>query len=96
MSVARAFLASGAKATLSTLWPVPDQANAEFMKEFYFALTQLNEDPSVALVYAQQRMKRSRQFGHPYYWGAFVLHVVDGRYRPVDPLSASRAVGSRH
>lgn len=82
MSVARSFLASGAKATLSTLWPVPDQANAEFMKEFYFALTQLDDDPAAALVHAQQKMKHSRQFGHPYYWGGFVLHVVDGSYRP--------------
>ena len=82
MSVARAFLASGAKATLSTLWPVPDQANAEFMKEFYFALRQLRHDPATALVHAQQQMKRSSQFAHPYYWGGFALHVVDRSYRP--------------
>jgi CHAT domain-containing protein len=83
MSVARAFLASGAKATLSTLWAVPDQANAEFMKEFYFALTQLAADPAAALVHAQRKMKQSRQFGHPYFWGGFVLHVADGSFRPI-------------
>lgn len=83
MSVARSFLASGAKATLSTLWPVPDRANADFMKAFYFALTQTRSDPAAALLYARQTMKRDRVFNHPYYWGGFVLHVVDGSYRPV-------------
>ena len=90
MSVARSFLASGAKATLSTLWPVPDRANAQFMKQFYYALTQLRHDPAASLVYAQQEMKRDSLFHSPYYWGAFVLHVVDGRYRPMRTLTATR------
>jgi CHAT domain-containing protein len=91
MSVARSFLASGAKATLSTLWPVPDRANAEFMKEFYFALTQRASDAVVALVEAQRKMKLNPKFNNPYYWGGFVLHVVDGRYRPVDPGRVAHA-----
>ena len=34
----QAFLASGAAATVTTLWRVADRPTAEFMKQFYFAL----------------------------------------------------------
>jgi len=96
MSVARAFLASGAKATVSTLWPVSDRANAEFMREFYYSLTQMRSDPAVALVYAQQKMKHSPQFGHPYFWGGFVLHVVDGNYQPIEASRSMPSAKDRH
>src|SRR5690606_24030905 len=49
MSLARAFLASGAKAALASLWPVSDRASALFMGRFYRALLQERATPAQAL-----------------------------------------------
>ncbi len=86
MSLSRAFLASGAGATISTLWPVSDRANALFMENFYYALKALNLETAAALTYAQNKLKRSPTYDAPYYWGAFVLHVAD---RNFDPIAAN-------
>lgn len=71
MSMGRMFLANGAKSALTTLWPISDRANAEFMSSFYEALGELSLPPAEALGYAQSQLMQSARYRHPFYWGAF-------------------------
>lgn len=85
MSLSRSFLANGANATISTLWPVLDRANHEFMEHFYHALVEQQLSPRAALLYAQKRLQaRSSRYNHPKHWGAYVLEQA---YQDVMPLS---------
>lgn len=69
----QAFLASGAAATVTTLWRVADRPTAEFMKQFYFALAN-GESKAGALRSAKLRFLRSNSpLADPRYWAAFVL-----------------------
>lgn len=72
-SFSRAFLASGARSTVTTLWRVPDAPTAAFMKVFYFEL-QRGVPRDVALQAAKLRFAHSgRDLADPHYWAAFVL-----------------------
>ena len=80
-SFSRAFLASGARSTVTTLWRVPDAPTAAFMKVFYYEL-QRGAPRDVALQTAKLRFARSgRDLADPHYWAAFIL-TGEGR-RPV-------------
>ena len=83
MSLSRAFLASGASATISTLWPVSDRANAQFMHNFYIALREPGATAQTALRYAQTQFQNSATYRAPFYWGGFVLNVADASFEPV-------------
>ena len=72
-SFSRAFLASGARSTVTTLWRVPDAPTAAFMKAFYFEL-QRGLPRDAALQSAKLRFARSGgDLADPHYWAAFVL-----------------------
>ena len=72
-SFSRAFLAAGARSTVTTLWRVPDSATASFMRVFYHHL-QRGSSRAEALRRAKLRFARSgAPLNHPHYWGAFVL-----------------------
>jgi CHAT domain-containing protein len=72
-SFSRAFLAAGVRSTVTTLWRVPDQSTAMFMKVFYHHL-QRGESRAEALRLAKLRFLRSgTELSDPHYWGAFVL-----------------------
>jgi tetratricopeptide (TPR) repeat protein len=72
-SFSRAFLASGARSTVTTLWRVPDAPTAAFMKAFYYEL-QRGEPRDAALQTAKLRFARSgTDLADPHYWAAFVL-----------------------
>ncbi len=83
MSLSRSFLAQGAKATIATLWPVSDRANAEFMKYFYVALVEDGRDLAGSLQFAQMQLRRNPRYRAPFYWGAFLLEVADASFEPV-------------
>ena len=95
MSVSRAFLAQGARATLSTLWPIDDLAASHFIGLFYDALI-VGERPSAALRSAQNRMRRIARYRHPYYWGGYVL-TATGRLGPLfgEPMRPEPANASQ-
>jgi tetratricopeptide (TPR) repeat protein len=76
MSLARAFLAQGADAVVSTLWPVSDEATAMFMKEFYRALNEERLALDEALAAAQRALRGSGRFGDPFYWSGYTLTVA--------------------
>ena len=64
---------SGASSTLATLWPVSDQATAEFMKEFYRVYTGSTVSEAEALRQAQQALMANPEYQHPYFWSSYTL-----------------------
>ena len=80
-SFSRAFLAAGARSTVTTLWRVADRPTDDFMTSFYHHLQQgLPRDD--ALRRAKLRMLNSgTRLADAHYWAAFVL-TGDG-LRPV-------------
>jgi tetratricopeptide (TPR) repeat protein len=74
----RAFLAAGARSTLTSLWEVADQPAAQFMQQFYFALSE-GRSKADALRWAKLRfLHGGADLAQPRYWAAFVL-TGDGR-----------------
>ena len=72
-SFSRAFLAAGARSTVTTLWAVADRPTASFMEGFYHHL-QRGVSRDEALRQAKLRFLASGSpFAHPHYWAAFVL-----------------------
>jgi hypothetical protein len=77
-SFSRAFLAAGARSTVTTLWRVADAPTADFMRLFYSRLAQ-GETKAAALRAAKLSFLRAgNQLAQPQYWAAFVL-TGDGR-----------------
>jgi CHAT domain-containing protein len=74
ISLARGFLAAGARRVLVSLWKVDDEATAEFMRQFYCAmLTGERLAPAAALRAVQAAMLTSARWRLPFYWSGFVL-----------------------
>ncbi len=71
----RALLSAGSRSTLTTLWRVPDQPTADFMKQFYFFLLKEHKPKAEALRLAKLQFLHSQTaLSHPRYWAAFVLN----------------------
>lgn len=69
-----AFLSAGAKAVLSSLWKVDDQATAYFMTNFYTEmLGPKKHTPAQALRSAQIKMASHPAWNSPYHWAGFSL-----------------------
>lgn len=68
----QAFLTSGARAVVSSLWEVEDVATARFMKSFYDGLAS-GRRASAALLDARRRVATVEGTDAPYYWASFVL-----------------------
>jgi CHAT domain-containing protein len=89
-SFSRAFLAAGAKSTVTTLWRVPDSTTAAFMRVFYHHL-QRGRSRAEALRLAKLRFVESgAPLNDPHYWAAFVL-TGDG-LRPVSTAIRWRTI----
>ncbi|WP_179021219.1 CHAT domain-containing protein [Winogradskyella forsetii] len=76
MSFSRAFQYAGSKATVTSLWRVPDKETSIIMKRFYEYLRQ-GETKSQALKKAKQYYLETAEdvnLKHPYYWAGFVLN----------------------
>ena len=70
----RALLSAGSRATVTTLWRVADQPTSDFMKQFYYALSQ-GKPKAEALRWAKLKFLRSgTALQHPRFWAAFVLN----------------------
>jgi CHAT domain-containing protein len=71
-SLNRAFQKAGAKAVLSTLWSVDDQATGEFMQKFYNRF--LNGKPAqLTIQETQNEFMQDKQYSNPFYWAGFVM-----------------------
>jgi CHAT domain-containing protein/predicted negative regulator of RcsB-dependent stress response len=74
MGLNTAFLQSGARSVVSTLWQVEDNAANELMKEFYGKMVDEGMSPSAALRAAQIKLYNDPQFRSPFFWAAFTVH----------------------
>jgi CHAT domain-containing protein len=71
----RALLAAGSRSALTTLWRVPDQPTADFMKTFYFFLLKQHKSKAEALRLTKLEFLRSgTELNDPRFWAAFVLN----------------------
>jgi CHAT domain-containing protein len=66
----RAFILSGAKSLVMSLWSVPSAETTELMTDFYTLMTE-GKSKSEALRQAKLSMMKKKP--NPFYWGAFVL-----------------------
>ena len=76
-NLVEAFLVSGAKAVVASLWSADDTYTLALMERFY---THIAEGQDKAAALRQAKLDLLTQYGRqvsPYYWGAFVL-VGDG------------------
>ena len=73
IGLAQAFLRTGAKSVVSTLWQVPDTSTAALMREFYRELLSNHRDAAAALQLAQDFVRRQARWSDPYYWAGFQL-----------------------
>jgi CHAT domain-containing protein len=72
-TLSRSFLLAGARAVISTLWPVDDTIAAFVMERFYQNLVS-GKDAATALAIAKRDVVRNYGANAlPYYWGAFIL-----------------------
>jgi len=70
-SPATAFLDAGVPTVIASLWPVDDAATAGLITAFYQNLKTM--DTAEALRQAQLALRKDPRYGHPYFWGAWVL-----------------------
>jgi CHAT domain-containing protein len=78
-SLHRAFNYAGTKATIASLWEVPDESTSQIMMSFYKHLKD-GETKSTALQQAKLDYLNKTsisKFKHPYYWAGFVLYGED-------------------
>jgi CHAT domain-containing protein len=72
VSLEQAFLISGARAVVASLWNVEDRSTTALMKAFYTHLAQ-HEDKALALAHAKRDMLDRYKDLPPFYWASFVL-----------------------
>lgn len=72
LSLARAFVAGGARAVVLSLWRVNDRATAALMDGLYTHLS-AGRSPEVALQLAQVQLLTDGVWDHPGFWGAFTV-----------------------
>jgi CHAT domain-containing protein len=73
MGLSHAFLRSGARSVVASLWKVPDSSTAALMREFYRQLIVNDRDAATALQQAQQTIRHQEKWSDPYYWAGFQL-----------------------
>jgi CHAT domain-containing protein/tetratricopeptide (TPR) repeat protein len=70
-TLAQAFLYSGAREVVATLWRLDDEAAAVFASSFYKNLK--TAPPAEALAAAQREIRSDERFKAPYNWAAYTL-----------------------
>lgn len=73
IGLSHAFLRSGARAVVATLWQVPDTSTTVLMREFYRQMLVRGRAPPDALALAQEHLRRQSRWSDPYYWAGFQL-----------------------
>ena len=80
VGIARAFLGSGARSVLMSLWPVSDAATKVFMNVFYRNLMREKKSASEALQLSARKLRESELYKHFRHWAAFVLLGDDVKF----------------
>ena len=73
-SLAGAFMRTGAKRVLGTLWPVNDEATSVLMLRFYQEMAK-GHTPEQALLSAQSALRESSRYSDPNLWAPFTLYA---------------------
>jgi tetratricopeptide (TPR) repeat protein len=69
LSFADAVSRAGASRVVAVMWPISDAASSIWVPTFYATLAgDRNHDAAEALRIAQQQLRASRAFSHPFYW----------------------------
>lgn len=84
LSLNNAFLQTGAKSVVSSLWKVDDYAAQELMKNFYQEMTSGTATTAEALRRAQIKLRQKPQYQSPFYWAAF---TIEGDFQNVPQIS---------
>jgi tetratricopeptide (TPR) repeat protein len=66
----RAFILSGAKTIVMSLWSVPSEETTELMTRFY---TLMSEGKTKAEALGKAKLDMMKKKVNPFYWGAFIL-----------------------
>jgi CHAT domain-containing protein/tetratricopeptide (TPR) repeat protein len=66
----RAFLLSGAKTLVMSLWSVPSAETTELMTGFY---TLMHKGAAKSQALRQAKLDMMKKNRHPFYWGAFIM-----------------------
>ena len=72
MGLPFALFVAGSVNTVLSLWPVADDATAEFMKD-YFAKLKAGQTPAQALSNTKREFAKGSRFSNPVFWAPFVL-----------------------
>jgi CHAT domain-containing protein/Tfp pilus assembly protein PilF len=73
VGLSRAFLASGARGVVASLWPVSDESTAELMEEFYRQMLGKKHPASQAMNEARFALINDTRYAHPFHWSSFVV-----------------------
>lgn len=88
MSLNNAFLQTGAKTVMASLWKVEDGATLELMKHFYEAMASEKLTPSQSLRQAQIKLRDNPRYRSPFYWAAF---TVQGDFKNTPQLHSEKS-----
>lgn len=91
-SLQYAFRAVGAEATLSTVWPIDDNAAVTLNEAFYRHLRS-GASKDVALQQAQLRYRSLHPERSPFFWAGLVLHGTPAPIRVASPVPWIRYAG---
>jgi CHAT domain-containing protein len=72
MGLPFALFVAGNVNTILSLWPVDDEATAEFVTSL-FAKIKAGQSAAQALAQTKREFAKHRKFGHPTYWAPFIL-----------------------
>lgn len=72
----QAFLMSGAKNVLATLWPVDDNGTMLFFKDYYSIIDDSRLTPLETLQQTQKKRRTNEKdiYNDPFYWSPFVIY----------------------
>jgi CHAT domain-containing protein len=73
IGLTRAFLASGARGVVVSLWPVNDRSTARLMETFYESLLKKKRGAAESLADARRKLLGEAETRSPFYWAPFVL-----------------------
>lgn len=72
VGLTRAFLSVGTNSVVATLWEVDDESTVRLMTRFYTELRKGGRGTQEALLLAQQHLRTSKNYEHPFYWAPFI------------------------
>jgi CHAT domain-containing protein len=84
VTLASAFLTSGARRVVASHWSVDDRSTSIFMNYFFREIVKksndgANDEYSKALHHARLKLRANPQYADPFYWAPFVLLGVPDR-----------------